>query len=263
MGVDAIVDIRWGQRDCRYVVECKRDSKPQTLRAAVGQAKRYAEMNPGTRPMVMVPYLSDQKLDDLSTQGVSGIDLCGNGIVEGPSFSFARTGHPNLYPDSANTRSAYRGSASMVARAMLLREQFDAVGDVLAFIEDAGGKLVMSTVSKALKPLEEDLVIDRKSGPAVRVTDRAKILDELAKNYRPPNSDDDWAGRVDLPNDVLQQRLIDVSASRALVQTGMRSAPNYVTFAGAPRSSCTRRHRLLTSSVTWTRSLPRRVHSRT
>lgn len=232
-GEDAIVDARWKSKTCRYVVEYKSDSKPKTLRAAMDQAKRFANRSDNVQPMIMVPYLSDKKLEELSCEGVSGIDLCGNGIVEAPGlFSVTRTGKPNRYPDSEPLRTAYRGETSVVARALLLRDTFDSVGEVLDFIETRSGTVAMSTVSKALKRLEQDLVIERASTPAVRVIDRQKLVEQLTSNYRPAKQLKTWTGKVDLSKEELRMRIAEIARQLPVVQTGMGSAERYVVFKG-------------------------------
>ena len=174
--VDAVIDVAWGAKGCRYVVQCKGNARSRALRDAIDQAKRFAQVTGRGEPMVIVPYLTARNLDELLAQGVSGIDLCGNGAVESPGqFSVYRTGFPNRYRESASLRSTYRGDTSLVARAVLLESGFEAVGDILDFIESRGGSLTLGTVSKALKRLEEDLVIERLGKRAVQVIDPEKM----------------------------------------------------------------------------------------
>lgn len=159
--------------------------------------------------------------------------MCGNGFVEAPGlFSIYRSGKPNEYPDSEPLRSAYRGDSSLVARVLLLRDTFDLVGDVLEFIETRGGTIALGTVSKALKRLEEDLVIERASTPAVRVIDRKKILDQLTTNYSPPKQLKIWTGKVDLSKEELRMRIARIARQKPIVQTGMGTAELYVVFKG-------------------------------
>ncbi len=230
---DARVDVRWGERVCRYVVEYKGNAKPQTLAMAIEQAKRLAEESGDVQPMVMMPYLSADKLMELEAREVSGIDLCGNGYVIAPDrFSVFRTGNTNLYPDSKPLRSAYRGDSSLVARALLLQAEFESVGEIAELIERRGGQLAMSTVSKALKRMKEDLVIERGSSPAVRVIDREKLLDQLTQNYSPPEKKGSWTGRVELSTDAISSRVKEVAGQQDLVRTGMNSAERYAVFKG-------------------------------
>lgn len=236
---DALIDVAWAKKTCRFVVECKRDARPQTLRMAANQAQSYAKDSDAGRPMVIVPYLTAEKIDELLAQGVSGIDLCGNGGVEVPGlFSVYRTGQPNLYRQSTPLRSAYRGDSSLVARALLLKFRFGAVGDILDLIETRGGSLVMSTVSKALKRLESDLVIERPNPRKIRLIDPDRLLDQLLKNYQPPKQRASWLGRIELNDPSLRQRISNLCEQVDVVRTGMNSAADYVTFAGENILEC-------------------------
>ena len=58
----------------------------------------------------------------LEREGVSGLDLCGNGVVTVPGeWLVYRTGKPNLYPQSFPIKNVFRGASSLVARVFLLR----------------------------------------------------------------------------------------------------------------------------------------------
>lgn len=237
--VDAVVDVSWGDQSCRYVVECKRDAKPQTLRSAVEQVKRHSRMTGQGEPMVLAPYLSHEKLTDLLEQGVSAIDLCGNGGIEAPGkFHFFRTGFPNLYRESVPIRSAYLGDSSLVARALLLKGHFSAVAELAEFVRSRGGSLALSTVSKMLKRLESDLVIERPDRHLIRLIDAERLMDQLLSHNRPPKAESTWLGRVDLEPAALRARLRDIGRGSEIIATGMSSASDYVTFAGEEALEC-------------------------
>jgi len=49
--------------------------------------------------MIVTPYLSPERLNELEERGISGVDLSGNGIVVIPGEMFVRrTGEPNRFP---------------------------------------------------------------------------------------------------------------------------------------------------------------------
>src|SRR5439155_23713931 len=79
IGIDGILCASWRGREASYVYEYKRLSTPKTIDAAVGQVQRYASQL-GLRPLIVVPYLSDERLSSLEAEEISGLDLCGNGI---------------------------------------------------------------------------------------------------------------------------------------------------------------------------------------
>lgn len=238
-GEDAVVEVSWRGSSCRYIAEVKRDAKPTTLRLAIEQAKRYAAESRRGQPMVVAPYLSEEKLEWLLNEGVSAVDFSGNAAVEAPGqFYFWKTGAPNLYPERAPIRSAYRGDMSLVARALLLQPAFDTVSSILDAIKKRGGSLTMGTVSKALKRLESDLVIERTSGRAVRSIQPARLLDQLLDAYQPPKVESTWLGKVAIPREDLQSRLEQIGRNMDLVRTGDASASDYAAYATEPILAC-------------------------
>ena len=81
----------------------------------------------------------------------------------------------------------------MVGRAFLLRSGYDTVKDVCAEINQRNllvkrwdkKAMSLSTVSKALKTLQEDLIIARED--TIRLLQPDKLLQKLSENYAPPN----------------------------------------------------------------------------
>ena len=102
-------------------------------------------------------------LDDLEARSVSGIDLCGNGVVIVPGEWYVRrTGQPNPFRAEGVIKNVYRRSSSVVARLFLARPEFDSVQDALEELRRRGGRVTLPTVSKVCRRLEDDLIIERK-----------------------------------------------------------------------------------------------------
>jgi hypothetical protein len=136
--------------------------------------------------MVVVPYLSPGALDRLAEEKVSGIDLSGNGLVVVPGEWFVRsTGEKNRFPAGTPIKNVYRGTSSLVARVFFARPAYSSVREILEEIQRRGGEITLSTVSKALKGLEEDLLVGR--GETIRILQPGRMLDLLVQNYRAPD----------------------------------------------------------------------------
>ena len=91
-------------------------------------------------------------MKELEKEQVSGVDLCGNGIVMVPDrMTVMRTGFPNQYPESRPLSNPYRGRSAMVARMLLTRPQWKTLKDLLAAIQHAGAKLSLPQASKAVQ----------------------------------------------------------------------------------------------------------------
>ena len=105
---DARIQVLWpdGGETFPFVLEAKSQSTPQAVMSAVAEAR--ASSGPDEHPIVLVPYLSPERLADLERERVSGVDLCGNGLVLVPGrLCVLRTGQPNTYLDSHSYNHAF------------------------------------------------------------------------------------------------------------------------------------------------------------
>lgn len=136
-------------------------------------------------PLIIAPFLNEKTLNRLAEAEISGIDLSGNGVVVVPDKLFIyRTGEKNKFLSNAPIKNIFRGTSSLVARVFFAKPEYENVSEVLEEITRRGGCTTFSTVSKALKILEEELLIGRSE--KIRLIDARKLLDLLLKNYRRP-----------------------------------------------------------------------------
>lgn len=189
--IDALIEVSWSERTALFGVEAKARSTPKTFQASIDQILSVA-LSSGARPMIVIPYLKEENLRTLEERGVSGIDMCGNGVVMSDNFRVFRSGQPNLYRSSASIKNVYTRNSSMVARVFLCKAGYPTVQSVLDEVNTRNLMLKLygctpmrqSTVSKCLKTLEEDLAIKRSNG--IELLQAGKLLDTLCINYRPP-----------------------------------------------------------------------------
>ena len=189
---DAIMQVSWGEQQEEFAVEFKAVSTPKVIREALYRV-RAAARGMDLSPMIIVPYLSEDALSELEREGVSGVDLCGNGVVVVPGrLLICRTGKPNRFPRSAPIKNIYRRNSSMVARLFLVRPMFNRVTSILEEINRcnplgdwAGSPMTLSTVSKALRGLEDDLIVGREASTA-RLLQAEKLMERLVENYVRP-----------------------------------------------------------------------------
>jgi hypothetical protein len=215
-------------------------STPKTLWYAIDKAKQRAKGWGRTfsdrtyLPLVITPYLPQDRLDELQDQECCGIDLCGNGVIVAEGVLIYRTGKPNRYPNTAEIRNVYRLKSALVPRSFILKPTFGAIKELVEFINARDGDITFPTVSKVLKKLEEDLVIAREA-KSIRQIQPEKILDALGANYRPPKITNTWLGRCNTASltELLAplQQVADAKEKR-FVLTGAASANQYCTFGG-------------------------------
>ena len=230
--MDALLRARWNGQEWQFAVEVKARSTPKTLRDAV-QAIQAAASPPRTYPLVVVPYLNNDQVDELATEKISAVDLSGNGVLVVPGqLLVLRTGKPNRYPEKSVLKNVYRGKASLAARVFLLRSRFDAVGKIRDEILSRGGELALSTVSKVLARLEDDLIVSRDGG-SIRLVQPQKLLDALVKQYESPTITARISGKTTLEIIDFATGLYDASQRLVLriAPTGASSTSAYAVMA--------------------------------
>ena len=189
---DAFIEAIWQQNKARFAVECRALSTPKAFQDSVNFLKSFS-LPTNYLPMLFMPFLSEPQLQELEREGLSGIDLCGNGVVVVPgTFAVFRTGGKNRFPSSALIKNIYRKNSSMVGKAFLLGAGYQTVQEIRARINQRNllvnrwdkKPMSLSTVSKALKTLEDDLIVTREG--TIRLLQLDKLLEKLRENYDPP-----------------------------------------------------------------------------
>lgn len=190
--IDAYIEAKWKRKSARFAVECKAISTPKFFQNGINYLKSLS-LPKNSFPMLFMPFLNERQLKDLEREGISGIDLCGNGVVVSPgSFSVFRSGGKNRFPSSAAIKNIYRKNSSMVGRGFFANPDFQTVQDIRATINQRNllvtcwnkKPMSLSTVSKVLKTMVEDLIITRTE--TIRLLQPDKLLEKLYKNYNPP-----------------------------------------------------------------------------
>jgi len=184
-----------------FLVEVKSKSSPQTIHSAIAQIKSYHKRrnDPEMHPMIVVPYLSEERLHELEEAGVSGIDLCGNGVINIPErLTIFRTGNENQHPESRPVSNPFQGKTAMVARAFLKdpvvlgretvyvpkSKKFETLRELRQNVMKDGITISLSQVSKAVAALEEERLIGSQ-GRAIYLLDPDEILERLARAWKP------------------------------------------------------------------------------
>ena len=185
--MDAILVVTAEEQSFEFAAEFKSRNTPRIFEEALTFIQKAAQRRQ-MLPMLVVPYLRENQLAELQRRKLSGIDLSGNGVVTVPGKLLVyRTGSPNKFPDSAPTKYAYRGATSLVSRAFLCQATFQSLGEIEKDIRVRGGSVVISTISKALKRLESDLIVDRTPN-GLRLRQPDKLLEKLAESYADPKT---------------------------------------------------------------------------
>lgn len=205
---DCTVEIVWENKSYQFIVECKSQSSPKRTDEAIYQLKRNLSVvkdSENYNPLFIAPYLSEDRLERLLKEKVSGLDLSGNGLIYVPGKIFVyRSGAKNKFPSNAPIKNVFYGTSSLIGRVFLVKPEFGAVGEVLEEISERSGETTYPTVSKVLKSLEEDLIISR-SGDTIRLIDGRRLLKNLSENYRKPKIKQTVRGKAENIENALGQ----------------------------------------------------------
>ena len=223
----------------QFAAQYLRDSTPRQLAFAAQQISAQADLE-RVLPLLVVPYLSEERMKDLENTTISAIDLCGNGIIRSPGqFYVLRTGHPNRFTSSRAIKNVYRGVSSLAARALLLKPEYTEVRELQEEIARRGGDVSLPTLSKVLKELEEDFIVkrfrkkDKPQARGMRLLQAAKLLSRLDENFVLPQIKWTFSRKVGLRAETLRSGLRQKADSLGiqLIATGIGSASRYGTLA--------------------------------
>jgi len=232
--LDALIEASWQDRIVKFAVECKSFSTPKVFQEALSLLKTVSLPN-DYKPMLFVPFLSEQQLQELERAGVSGIDLVGNGVVVQGEFAVFRTGARNRFSSSAPIKNIYRRNSSMVARVFLAQPVYDTVQAIHTEINWRNmlaqrwdkKNMSLSTVSKALNTLEQDLIVERKN--KIRLLQPDKLLEKLSLNYEQPKIKNQVRIRIVAPQDTINKLILKQSQELELpvVSTGTSAVTQF------------------------------------
>jgi hypothetical protein len=145
----------------------------------------------------------------------------------------------------------------MVGRVLLVRDHFDTVQEIREEINarnprvsfGEGKPMSLSTVSKVLKTLEEDLIIARNGGISLLQADQ--LLRRLYENYQAPDAVKKVRWKIPTTSDSLPALLGEVARQKKLqlTATGLSSVKRYAVMQRGPILSvyCTSVEDMLTS----------------
>ncbi len=187
-GIDAIIKFSiQGGSSFVAAVEVLPVSTPKIISDKSKILKNFAPeyKTSGLIPMIIAPYISEKKSQLLLDEGISWIDLSGNMLVKASSNIYIeRMGKPNKFPDTSPIKNIYRGTSSLVSRALLLntKDCFSSLNEIMEFVNNRNATITTATISKVLKSLEEDLLI-KKQKSSITVEKPQQLLENLVDSY--------------------------------------------------------------------------------
>lgn len=235
-GHEGVVEVAWRGYRGRFVYAYKPQIGPKAIREAASIAQQMSSA--AVLPLAVVPFLSEEGLTVLEELGVSGLDLCGNGVlIDPPRLMVRRTGASSRFKRSELARNVYQGISSLVARVLLAHRGFASLREVWIECQRSlcnESLLQPGTISKALKQMEEDLFIARSgSRGEIRLIRPAELLERLHRDYLAPQVTRSMSGKIvgAVPG---WERVREVADARQIrwVATGRGSAMFHTAMSG-------------------------------
>lgn len=234
-GCDAVLEAAWNKAKFTFAAAITRYSSDRTVFDAIRESNFVADKL-SAFPIVITPWLSEEQVLKLEAEEVSGVDLCGNGVIVIPGkVLIIRSGKPNSYRDSRAVKNVYEGTSSLVARAFLLKPIYKSVMEIVEEIQSRSGTITQPTVSKALKQLEADVVIWKEKG-LIKLVQPEKLLDRLVANGKKPARLAETAGKLQCAQSDVFKVIANAARTSAgkTVVTGACSVNQYATMAREP-----------------------------
>jgi hypothetical protein len=239
--LDALVTIKCQGHEERYACEIKGRNTPQAIELAVVHARKGA-MTHRLKPLIIVPYITEERMQDLLAQGVSSLDMCGNICLKSKHFFVWRTGQPNQFRQPAPHLNPFRGDNSIFSRCFMLRRRFESLVELQRFAQSRlypplrhseAQALRLGTASKTVQALQEQLIIQKVAGE-LKLMDHGRLLRELGKQYQAP-ANTKLVGKIPMTQEEAWVKL-NQSGLR-VVATGLHSATRYGVLSPSDRLS--------------------------
>ena len=174
------VDLVLGVGSHRFAVEYKADGTAAPISTAVRVVRAFAgKLGKKAIPMVVTPFMGEVGRQLCAESGVSWMDLSGNASIEASGLRIHVKGQPNQFKRRGRPRSLFAPKSARIAHWLLLhperafaqRELSQAVGMSEGF------------VSRIVRGLEEQELVVREPGGAVRARDYDVLLDAWREVY--------------------------------------------------------------------------------
>ncbi|MFH1226982.1 MAG: hypothetical protein V1701_03635 [Planctomycetota bacterium] len=154
---------------------------------------RLNESDPNIRYVLICPFLSPESQKYCQENRVDFIDLCGNILIRIPGkVLIQRLNQPNLFKAPQLLRNPFFGASSRVARVLLQfpkrvwtvsEIQQELIEESFKQGRDKYFQISLSSISKAIKSLEEALLI-RRDGVKVVVPEPKQLLFNWIEKYQ-------------------------------------------------------------------------------
>jgi len=179
-GKSAGVDMLVSAGKLLFAVECKTSGQAASIAMAVRSAREFVEQwGKKSIPLIAVPYMGEVGRRLSEEAGVGWLDLSGNAHLVGPGLRINIEGKPNLFKRPGRPRNVFAPKSARIARGLLMQPERGFTQRELA---KAAG-LDEGFTSRIVRQLEEQRLVARETGGAVRVADYDAMLEAWWEAY--------------------------------------------------------------------------------
>lgn len=175
-GVDLLVAVG----DFVFVAECKASGQAAAVTMASRSAREFAQhLKKKSIPLVAVPYMGEVGRRLCEEAGVGWLDLSGNAHLVAPGLRVSVEGKPNQFIRSGRPRSVFAPKSARIARWLLIEPDRAFSQRELAKVTG----LDEGFTSRIVRQLQEQQLVSRDSGGAVKVANFNALLDAWREVY--------------------------------------------------------------------------------
>lgn len=221
---DFEISFLWRNRKFSFFGEIAVSTSPRKVKHTLKKLETQASH----RILLVLPYISSSIAELLEEAGASAIDLNGNYLLQTNELIAIRLDRENRYKESSGIKNVFRGKSSLVCRYLLHEPGLhNTVSGIHERIRGLGGRVSLSTVSKVLSTLNDELIIEKED--QIRVLQPEKLLERLQHEYRSPSSTETVLLRLPDARSEKEDILNALLDGRLWVWGGETSAARYTT----------------------------------
>jgi hypothetical protein len=212
-------------RGQRFVIEISGSDRIASLASTAAQPTGAFD----GRALLVVPYMGPSARAWAAERDLAWVDLSGNAEIHTPGLHIHAEGHPNRYANPGRPSHAFTPRYSRVPRLLLVDAARWWRQHELATEAD----LPAGTVSKVVRRLDEDGLLERDAAGALRARDPSLLLDAWAQHARFEDHHIRRFHAVGRSGADVLKRLADKLTTTDLTwaATGLAAAWQYTTFA--------------------------------
>lgn len=173
--IDAVIEIR----QTKFLMEYKRSGKVSSVATGIDQLERAGAVFEKEAKVLVVPYMFNLGRERCEAAGISWLDLSGNADIKAPPIRIFVQGLPNQFKRPGRAPNIFAPKSSRVSRWLLYHPQSAFLQSELAELTDLGE----GYVSKIVRALEDQRLVDRDEAGKVTVGDQALLLDAWLEAY--------------------------------------------------------------------------------